>query len=107
MAISKMSWEDFSKAGLLWFVNRILHVFGWAIVLEIEADGKVFNCYPARVTFRGFEVTDEEKNYEKVARFLRENAKELYDEAKYKTEPPVEPTPPPGHVRFEHEEPPK
>ena len=46
--IKKKTWEEFRKTGLLWFVNVIIHVFGWAIVVEVE-DGKIIDSYPARV----------------------------------------------------------
>jgi hypothetical protein len=40
-------WEAFRDAGLLWWVNRILHTFGWAIVIaEEEEDGTVFFAWP-------------------------------------------------------------
>ena len=34
--VTKKSWKQFKNSGLLWFINTILHVFGWAIVLEVE-----------------------------------------------------------------------
>jgi len=83
MAMEKKTWDEFQSAGLLWFVNRILHIFGWAIVINCEDDGTVSECYPARVPYRGFEPATEEENFEKVARFMRDNAKALYEEAKY------------------------
>ncbi len=33
---------------MLWWVNMILHTFGWAITVKIE-DGVITDCYPARV----------------------------------------------------------
>lgn len=29
--IERKSWEEFRNAGLLWWINMILHTFGWAI----------------------------------------------------------------------------
>jgi len=52
----KHSWSKFRDYGLLWFINAILHVFGWAIVLDIE-DDKVKAAYPARVRYRGFSLS--------------------------------------------------
>lgn len=50
------TWEEFSDAGMLWFVNRILHVFHWVIVIQ---DGV---ATPARTDVIGFsEETDERK----------------------------------------------
>ena len=51
--VTKKSWDEFRDNGLLWFINTILHMFGWAIVVEVD-NGEVINAYPARVTFRGF-----------------------------------------------------
>lgn len=32
--IQRRTWEEFKDNKLLWFINSILHLFGWAIVLE-------------------------------------------------------------------------
>lgn len=79
--VTKKTWEEFINNGFLWWINMILHTFGWAIVAEIE-DNMVKNVYPARVKFRGF---SEEKNaicYREVTNFLKENANDLLDEAR-------------------------
>ena len=34
--VKKKTWQEFRKTGLLWFINTILHAFGWAIVVEVE-----------------------------------------------------------------------
>ena len=34
--VKKKTWQEFRKTGLLWFMNTILHAFGWAIVVEVE-----------------------------------------------------------------------
>jgi hypothetical protein len=80
---TQKSWEPFRKAGLLWFVNRMLHVFGWAIVMECEDDGTIIACYPRRVVYRGFDEKTEDEGYKNVAWFLSQNAHTLYDEAGY------------------------
>jgi len=36
--IRKKTWEEFRDTGLFWFINMILHAFGWAIVL-VKDDG--------------------------------------------------------------------
>ena len=78
--VTKKSWDEFRNTGLLWFANSILHMFGWAIVVEME-DEKVTNAYPARVTFRGFSEESISKGYQKVSRWMAKNAAELLDEA--------------------------
>ena len=53
--MKRTSWNDFDSAGLLWFINSILHVFGYAIALTYDTKtGKVIEAYPARVKYRGF-----------------------------------------------------
>lgn len=46
--VKKKTWQEFRKTGLLWFMNTILHAFGWAIVVEVER-GEITGAYPARV----------------------------------------------------------
>lgn len=88
--VFKAEWQAFRDAGLLWFVNRILHVFGWVLVIQLEDDGTISDAWPARSKFRGFDIKSEEENFEKVARFLRDNGAELYDEAEYDEPVPAE-----------------
>jgi hypothetical protein len=78
--IDKKSWEEFKSSGLLWFVNRSLHIFGWALVFEVDK-GKVKNVYPARVKFRGFTEDVEDAGFKNISGYLKENAKEIYEEA--------------------------
>ena len=79
--INKKSWEEFKKSGLLWWINMILHTFGWAIVIATEKDGTISNAYPVRVKFRGFSEQDNSDGYIKVSKYLEENAKTLFNEA--------------------------
>lgn len=78
--IYKKSWDEFQKAGLLWWVNRVLHLFGWAIVVEVEVqkDGTpeetVVRAYPARVGFRGFTVESEMEGFRALTRYLAEES---------------------------------
>ena len=79
--IDKKSWEEFRNAGLLGFMNMILHIFGWAIVYDFGEKGKIKEVYPARVKFRGFDDKSTEKIYRNVSRYLKENIKEISREA--------------------------
>jgi hypothetical protein len=79
--ITKKTWEEFRSSGLLWFINKTLHIFGWAIVVEIEND-QVKNCYPARVKFRGFTEDDETEGYQKVSKYLKDNINEIEEETR-------------------------
>ena len=78
--ISKKSWEEFRNSGLLWWINMILHTFGWAIVVKMEED-KVVDIYPARVKYRGFGEKNNTEGYIKVSKYIKENADELLEES--------------------------
>lgn len=79
--VTKKEWKDFRAAGLLFFINGILHVFGWALVVEVDKDTKeITTCYPARVRFRGFDEESQDEEYKKIANYLAENAQELKEE---------------------------
>ena len=68
---------------MLWFINRLLHVFGWAIMLAGDVvDGEVVikEAYPARVPYRGFSRRDEEEGYGQLARYMRDHAGVLFSE---------------------------
>ena len=80
--VEQKSWQEFRSAGMLWFVNRILHVFGWSIIFVIEDNGEVSNVYPARVKYRGFDEEVETENFINVSKFMAENAPELLKEAR-------------------------
>lgn len=79
--VNKKDWTEFRESGMLWFANRILHMFGWAIILDIEDDGSVSAAYPARVNFRGFSEEVETENFIKVSKFMETNAPVLLKEA--------------------------
>jgi hypothetical protein len=76
----RKTWEEFKAAGLLWWVNRGLHLFGWAIVVEEIPGGSIGEVYPARVAWRGFMVGDEVAGFRKLTHHIEENAAELRKE---------------------------
>lgn len=79
--IDKQSWKTFQDAGLLWWVNRGLHLFGWAIVFEQAKDGTITDVYPARVKFRGFSADVEEKGFKLLTAWLADHTEDLVREA--------------------------
>ena len=79
--IDKKSWKEFKDSGLLWWINMILHTFGWAIVIEMEND-KIIDAYPARVKFRGFGEKNNTEGYIKVSEYMKDNVTDLLKEAK-------------------------
>ena len=80
--VEKKSWEEFRSIGLIWFVNMILHTFGWAIAYEVDAEGKITEVYPARVKFRGFPESTTRRGYIKLSEYLKENIDDIASEAK-------------------------
>jgi hypothetical protein len=69
--IERKDWKEFQDSKLLWWINRILHTFGWAIVLETLPNGQILDAYPARVSFRGFSEQDEEDGFNGLADWMR------------------------------------
>lgn len=49
--VTKKTWKEFRESGFLWWINMILHTFGWAIVVDIDDNGEITATYPARVKF--------------------------------------------------------
>lgn len=78
--MERKSWEEFRDNGMLWFINSILHLFGYAIVYEFE-NGEIKNVFPARVKFRGFSEENNTKGYQKISKYLQENINKLVEEA--------------------------
>ena len=79
--VQEKSWEEFRDTGLLWWINTMLHMFGWAIVCEIE-EGRVKRTIPARVKYRGFGEKQNTEGYIKVSEYLKNSAEELERETK-------------------------
>ena len=77
--VDKKEWDEFRSTGLVLIINQILHIFGWAIVFEVE-DDQVKNVYPARVKFRGFDNDSTDEAYRKVSEYLKDNSEKLYQE---------------------------
>ena len=79
--VNKKEWKEFRECGLLWWINTMLHTFGWAIVVEVE-DGIIINAYPCRVKFRGFDEKTNTKGYMDISKFMKENAEQLEKESR-------------------------
>ena len=78
--VEKKDWKEFRETGLVLIVNQILHIFGWALVFEIE-EGIIKNVYPARVKFRGFGNESTSEAYKKVSKYMLDNAETLKKES--------------------------
>ncbi len=79
--VEEKSWNEFRNTGLLLYINQILHVFGWSIVINIDENGAT-SAYPARVNFRGFSYKSVSKSYIKISEYLKNNIDALEKEAK-------------------------
>lgn len=80
--VEELSWEEFRNSGLLWFVNRILHLFGRAICLDYEKDEKgsptkVKRVYFARCRFRGFDEKTINRGFKNLTNFLETNITDI------------------------------
>ena len=78
--VERKTWKEFQDSKLLWWINRSLHLFGWAIVLNCEDNGDITEVYPARVNFRGFDEKTEEEGFIKLTEHLKTNIDELVKE---------------------------
>jgi hypothetical protein len=66
MSTTRKTWKSFEEAGMLWFVNRLLHIFGWVIVfVEDTGTGEIQEVWPARTTMLGFELEEDEAGQRK------------------------------------------
>ena len=85
--VEKKSWKEFRDSGLPWWINMILHAFGGAIVVDFEDynketdDGTIKEVYPARVKFRGFAEKNNTSGYQKVSKYIKDNAEQLEKES--------------------------
>jgi len=80
--VNEKSWKEFRETNLLWWINRILHTFGWAIVFQTEDNGDVTNVYPARVKFRGFDEKSETEGFLGISEYFAKESQRLIEEAK-------------------------
>jgi hypothetical protein len=81
--VDRKTWKEFRESGLLWFINTILHMFGWAIVVDVDMeDNNIKECYTAKVKFRGFKEEHNTEGYIKVTEHLKENIDKLIEDIK-------------------------
>lgn len=71
--MKKISLKEFKESGLLWFINRQLHLFGIALVVDIDKD----EIYPIRCEYRGFSEESEERGYKAVTDYLLKNIEDI------------------------------
>jgi len=71
------SWREFQDTGLLWFINTILHVFGWAIVVGVNIDDGSSCAFPARVPYCGFPEEANDRGYKRIREYMAKNGADL------------------------------
>ena len=59
--VENQGWDEFRNEGMLWWINRILHTFGWSIVMSYDEEGNFLEAFPARTTWLGFSKEIDEK----------------------------------------------
>ena len=75
--VEEMNMDDFRNSGLLWFINQQLHVFGVALVVDVDDEGKSIRMYPGRCKFRGFSEESNTRGYTRLSKYMVEHAEEL------------------------------
>lgn len=79
--VERKTWKEFQEAGLIWWINRMLHLFGWVIAYTPEENGDIVDVYPARTKYRGFTSECEERGFKKVSGYLKDHIEEIEKEA--------------------------
>jgi hypothetical protein len=75
--IDRKTWDEFRKTGLLWWINRSLHLFGWSIVVEVGEDGAVSVSYPAKTSWRGFDEIAEQEGFAELTNYIASDIRRL------------------------------
>lgn len=78
--IDRKNINEFRETGLLLIINQILHIFGWAIVVETISEDNII-MYPARVKYRGFDNNSTNEAYKKISEYMKNNSDELLKES--------------------------
>ncbi|MGF6375024.1 hypothetical protein M2140_000058 [Clostridiales Family XIII bacterium PM5-7] len=79
--LDQKEWREFQETGLLWFINTILHIFGWVIAYTVSDDA-IIDVFPCRCKFRGFSEENNTEGYIKVSEYMQKNIDKLLREAK-------------------------
>jgi len=68
--IYKKNWTQFRNAGLLWWINMQLHLFGWALCMNFDDKKRLVDVYPSRCKFRGFDLKSNDDGYKKLTKHI-------------------------------------
>lgn len=75
--ITEKTWDEFRESGMMWWINRAIHLFGWAICAECDEAGNVLRVYPAHTRYRGFPTEDEVDGFKKLTAHVHARSAEL------------------------------
>lgn len=78
--VEDMDLNEFRNSGLLWWVNRQLHLFGAALSVDVDKDGNVSNLRPLKCKFRGFSEGVETDGFANLTCYLEDNSGQLVDD---------------------------
>jgi hypothetical protein len=78
--IVEKTWDEFHNTGLLFLVNSVLHVFGWAIAIARNDQGEAVKIFPARTVFRGFSDNVVTQSHIKLADYIKSNGAEIRED---------------------------
>lgn len=77
------TWVEFREAGMLWVANRVLHLFGWTIVMVVDDEtDELKGAHPARTEWRGFPRDREELGYTRVSEWMAKAGAAILEETK-------------------------
>lgn len=77
------TWQEFRDSGMFFFINQILHVLGWVMVVQTDSKtGEITKAFPARTKFRGFDEKSQDEEHTKIANYLADNAPNFPEEIK-------------------------
>jgi len=69
--IKEQSWETFRDSGLLWFVNRTLHIFGWSIIIVVRENESIARVYPAKTSFKDFSAVSNMRGFKRMKKLMK------------------------------------
>lgn len=75
------AWLAFKNSGLLWFTNRTLHLFGYAIVYTFN-DAELISVAPEFVDYVGFSRESEERGYLSLRGYMAAASETLLENIK-------------------------